>query len=155
MEWDKRSLGFLAVVVAIIGGISMMQLQIGQMKARDAQRKADVELVARAVDAYFVDHDEYPRGADGLILACGGKVPRACEWGGENLEDEHGTVYLRKFPVEPHSQLGRKYVYEVNETGQKYRIYVALEYTRDPAYKSDLTVMCGENIQCNWYVSND
>ena len=154
LEWDKKSLGFVAGVVVLIVLVSSFQLRIGQMKARDAQRKADVELVGRALDAYFIEHDDYPAAAGGKILACGGKAMKTCEWGGENLGDAEGTIYLNKLPVDPMSYSGRTYVYAVNDTRQKYRIYVALEYQNDPAIKSDLTSRCSENVQCNWYVGN-
>lgn len=144
----------MAGVVLLIWAVSAVQLRQGQMKARDAQRKADVELVARALSAYFEEYDQYPASRDGKIVSCGGKSRTVCEWGGENLDDGQGTVYLKKLPVDPLSNLGYGYVYEVNETGQKFRLYVALEWRGDPAYKNNLTVGCGPNVQCRWYAGN-
>ena len=144
----------MAAVAAVVVGVSVVQLGQGQMKARDAQRKADVELVGRALAAYFVEHDQYPPGSNGLIVSCGGRAIETCGWGGENLGDGEGTVYLRKLPVDPLADRGATYVYEVNETRQKFRLYVALEWRRDPAYKNNLTAECGSNVQCNWYVES-
>jgi len=143
----------VAVLVAILA-ISQIQLRIGQIKARDAQRKADVELVGRAIDDYHRDHDKFPLAKDGQIVACGDLADLACTWGGGPLRDAEGVVYLKALPTDPLAAQGRKYVYEVDAKLQHYRIYVALEYRRDVAWKDNLTTSCSNSIQCNWYVGN-
>ncbi len=123
------------------------------MKTRDAQRKADVELVGRAVDAYYDDYEVYPASSVlGEIISCGRSGSEACEWGEGKIVDLDEVMYLSKLPIDPFAYKGYKYVYEVPESRQSYRIYIALEYKSDPAYKIDLTAKCGEKIQCNWYV---
>lgn len=140
-SWKKHELVFVGVVLLMILGISQIQLRVGQMKTRDAQRKADVELVARALDKFYGDHQEFPAASDGKIVTCGDILDLACEWGEGWIRDQKGNVYLNKLPKDPLADTGRTYIYEVDALLQKYRIYVTLEN-------------CRNNVQCNWYVGN-
>lgn len=155
INWKKNEIGFVVGVVFLILGVSLFQLRISMMKTRDAQRKADVELVARAMEAYFSDYKEYPTASEnGEIVACGREGLEVCVWGQGKVVDRDEVVYLNKLPIEPLVQKGYKYVYWVDEDRQNFKIYVSLEYRSDPAFKNNLTVMCGEKIQCRWYVGN-
>jgi|SRR3989344_7999687 len=146
LDWQKGEVVFVAGALAVVLGISVVQVRIGEMKTRDAQRKADVNLVARALTNYFGDHGVYPVADGGKIAACGFEGEEACEWGGGPVIDVDGVVYLQKIPVEPFSKKGWKYVYESD--GKKFKIYARLEYGKN----SDLTTGCGSHVQCNWYV---
>ena len=130
-----------------IFGVSFSQLKISQMKTRDAQRKADVELVGRALDAFFADYKIYPEAsAEGKIKSCGYMAVQECLWGEGPLIDAHNVTYLKKLPVDPQSYKNKKYIYSTNADRTKYKICITLEYTGDKDYKKD--------IQCNWYVHN-
>ncbi len=153
-EWQKSQLVFVGCVLAAILVVSQIQLRVGQMKTRDAQRKADAEIVGRALDRYYQDHEAYPAASQGLIVACGDLVDVACNWGGDGIRDAEGVVYLKALPTDPLASQGRKYVYTLDSTGKKYRVNVALEYRQDVDWKTNLTTKCGESIQCNWYVGN-
>lgn len=142
-----------AILTGIIG-ISFYQLQIGGMKARDAQRKADVELVARALERYFYDYQVYPSSLDGKIVACGRQGQEACEWGGGPLVDKDDVVYLKNIPADPRTREGWSYKYVPDEEKQNFRIYIGLEYRGDSSYRNNLTETCGNNVQCKWYVEN-
>ena len=116
------------------------------MKTRDAQRKADVELVGRALDAFFADYKIYPLGsAQGEIKSCGYMAAQTCPWGEGPMIDIHNVTYLKKFPVDPQAYKNIKYIYTTNSERTKYKICITLEYTGDKDYKKD--------IQCNWYVN--
>jgi hypothetical protein len=153
-DWVKKDV--LAVIVILMGivGISFYQLQIGGMKARDAQRKADVELVARALEKYFYDYQIYPTANDGKIVACGKQGLGACDWGTGPIVDRDNVVYLKDIPIDPKTWDGWSYEYVPDKGGQNFRIYVGLEYRSDQAFRKDLTVKCGNNVQCSWYVEN-
>lgn len=154
-EWKKGELAFFLGVVAVILGISFFQLKTGAMKTRDAQRKADVELVARALVRYRGDYGVVPPASDsGKIASCGREGKEVCEWDSGEIVDADNVTYLKKLPQEPLSSEGRKYMYVPGEDKTDFRIYVALEYKRDPAWKNNLTVQCGQNVECNWYVEN-
>lgn len=155
LKWEKKEAVFVVGVLVVLFGISFAQLKIGEMKTRDAQRKADVELVGRALDAYKKDFEVLPAATeDGKIVACGRDGMEICEWGGGPLIDAEEVVYLRKLPTEPAAYKEWKYVYTVSPDRKRYRIYIALEYKRDAAYKKGLTVACGSDVQCSWYVEN-
>src|SRR3989344_2155245 len=153
LTWKKQEVVFVAIVLAATGGISFYQIKIGEMKTRDAQRKADAELVNRALRRYFDDYQVYPPEAtgSGRILSCGFQGSEACEWGSGPLVDYYGVAYLAKLPRDPRGDEGYKYVYRVDRDRQHFRVSVALEYRRDAAYKQ-LTEECGGRVQCSWYV---
>lgn len=153
-SWKKNEIIFVGAVLVLILGVSQIQLKVGQMKTRDAQRKSDVELVGRALDKYYDDHQVFPPAKDGKIVTCGGVVDLACDWGNGLIRDLKGTMYLNKLPKDPLADKGRTYIYVVDNTRQQYRIYVSLEYRQDPGWKSNLTTQCAQGLQCNWYVGN-
>ncbi|MDO8488075.1 MAG: hypothetical protein Q7S31_02040 [bacterium] len=153
-NWKKQELIFVLSVLVVILGISQLQLRVGQMKARDAQRKADVELVGRALWNYYEVYEQFPAARDGQIVMCGDILDLACGWGKDSLKDEEGIVYLRMLPQDPLISKGWQYVYEASPDGKGFRISVALEYRQDPAYKTNLTTSCSVGLQCNWYVGN-
>lgn len=154
LSWKKSDVLVVGAILVGIFGISFYQLQIGGMKARDAQRKADVELVARALNRYFYDYQVFPSASEGKIVACGRQGQEACEWGAGPLVDKDNVIYLKDLPVDPRSWDSWSYEYVPDEERQNFRIYIGLEYQRDPSYKKDLTVICGNKVQCRWYVEN-
>lgn len=153
-SWKKSEIIFVGAVLVAILVVSQIQLKVGQMKTRDAQRKADAELVGRALGSYYAVYKQFPPASDGKILSCGDIVDLVCDWGKDLIRDLKGAVYLNKIPADPLADQGRSYLYVVDDTRQKYRIYVSLEYRRDAAWKSNLTTQCGQELQCNWYVGN-
>lgn len=152
--WKKHELIFVAAVLLVVWIISAFQIRIGQMKTRDAQRKADTGLVASALRQYLGDHQVLPPAEAGLMVSCGSWAAFPCDWGGGPVADAEGVTYLKKIPKDPLTSQGRTYVYEVDATRQHFRIYAVLEYQRDPDSTSNLTTSCGGDLQCNWYVGN-
>lgn len=140
-SWKKHELIFVGAVLVSILVISQIQLRVGQMKTRDAQRKADVELVGRALNEYYIAHKEFPPSLDGKILSCGDVVDLVCDWGKDAIRDLKGEIYLKKLPTDPLANQGHRYVYETDAKRQKYKIYVTLEN-------------CRGDVQCKWYVQN-
>jgi len=146
-DWRKDEVWLVGVVFGLIVGISFFQLRVGQMKTRDAQRKSDVELVARALRAFNEDHKYLPSATgSGEIRSCGRSGSLACDWGSGKIVDEQNVVYMEKLPIDPFSFKGWRYVYD-----QK-RIYVTLENESDKGIRKGLTTWCGNGLQCNWYV---
>ncbi len=142
LDWAKSEIAFVAAVLLVLGSVSFLQLRVGQEKTRDAQRHADLELVARSLDAYLGDHKILPpASSDGKIMACGNVGDKPCDWNGGPLVDSEGVVYINKLPIDPFSSKGWKYVYTVSENRLNYKIITQLEY-------------CANHVQCNWYVAN-
>lgn len=63
----------LLVVIAILGllaAITLVSLNNARSKARDARRLLELSQVRKAVEAYYIAHDEYPNVKD-PVLATG------------------------------------------------------------------------------------
>lgn len=146
LEWEKGEIIFVVVILAVIVVISGVQLRTGEMKSRDVQRKADVEVVGRALSVYLEDHKILPATDSGRIVACGYLGGEVCEWGGGPMIDADGVSYLKKLPGDPWSNKGWKYIYSTNAERTRYKICISLEYKADKEFKND--------IQCNWYAHN-
>ncbi len=153
-DWTKNEIVFVGAVLVAIVVISTNQLLTSQMRTRDAQRRADTELVARAIGAYFEDYKTLPLSENGKIVACGDKGLSICEWGQGQIVDKDNVTYLKKLPEDPWKYKGYKYVYEVDEKNQTFRVYAFLENLSDKTRKAHLTVQCGNNVQCSWYAPN-
>jgi hypothetical protein len=152
--WKRSELIFVTMVLLVLFSVSFFQLRIGEMKTRDAQRKADVELVARALNAYYSDHGQYPASQNGKIVACGKELAEECEWGLDSITDAENITYIKSLPNDPFSGQGRSYKYLLDDM-DNFKIYVSLERSNDPDLKKDLTIGCGINVQCNWYATSN
>lgn len=154
--FGKSEVAFIAGLLVLVGGVSFGQLRLGEVKTRDVQRKADLNLVSKAIVDYLGDHKTFPAATEmGEIVACGANAKDPCLWGGEKeMTDSDGVVYLRNMPVDPQAHAGRRYVYKVDAVKGKYRLYAALENSRDVEIQKNLTTECGERVQCNWYAGN-
>ena len=111
-----RKCGFtlveLLIVIAIIGiltAITSGQFVNAQKKARDAQRKADLGSVQRALEMYFADNNQFPE-ADAIV------------WGTDFSTDE--TAYMKLLPEDPS---GTDYCYAVSGDGMSYGLFSVLE----------------------------
>jgi hypothetical protein len=154
-NWNVSKLLFTGGVILVIFLVSLFQLRIGEMKTRDAQRKADARLVYDALGSFYNDFHYYPASTDdGKIIQCKEQGLETCEWGEGPIVDAKNVSYLNKIPRDPKTNQGSKYVYEVSPDRKSARIYATLEYKRDPEIKNHLTKECGLNVQCNWYVGN-
>jgi hypothetical protein len=150
-DFEKKEVLFLSIVMLIIFVVSFTQMRIGQAKTRDAQRRGDLELVSRALNAYLKDTNTLPKASpDGKIISCGRKALEECAWGESDLIDAYNVAYLKKIPTDPQTYKGLKYVYVPDLVNNKYKIYTALERNHGP----NLTIACGTNVQCNYYVQN-
>ncbi|MFH1575783.1 MAG: type II secretion system protein [Candidatus Nealsonbacteria bacterium] len=86
----------LLVVIAIIGLLSsvvLVSMQSTRGKARDARRKSDLRQIVSAIELYYVDHEHYPKEADGA----NGKVGE-----GAGLD----AMLAPYMPVAPYDPLG-------------------------------------------------
>lgn len=154
LDWKKSEMVFVVGVILLIVAISYSQVKLGEMKTRDAQRKSDVEMVARGLRKYMADYHFLPREAtgSGKIVACGYMGTEVCEWGFGPVTDADGVAYINKLPEDPMSAKGYNYMYKPSADGSSFRLYIGLENRSDKAYRSNLTEMCGNNVQCSWYV---
>lgn len=103
----------LLIVVAFLAVMTVLLLvylnpgaQLG--KARDARRKSDLSKLKNVLEDYYNDKKCYPSGLEKLVV------------------DE----YIDNLPVDPSTK--QSYAYS-KEGCDKYRIYVKLDYEKDPA----------------------
>ncbi len=128
-------------ILAILASVGFGQYRTSQQKGRDAQRKADLANIARALEMYYNDHQAYPSSQD-----CGGSetgkivVNRDCpasarvlNWGDAfeiNGANNEIVVYMKQLPRDPRSH--NHYCYQAD--GSYFRLYAILENSRDRDY---------------------
>jgi len=116
----------LLVVMAILGILATVgfgQYRTSQVKARDAQRKADLGNVTRAVEMYYNDHEAYPPSVDTGIIEVDGV---GLDWGTEF--STNNAIYMKVLPKDPSSD--GQYCY--NGDGSYFYLFAALENDQDP-----------------------
>lgn len=124
-------------ILAILSTVGFGQYRTSQKKARDAQRKADLSHIARALEMYYSDHKSYPLGE-------GGKIG-TLNWG-DSFEDEN-SIYMKKLPEDPADN--REYCYQ-SDDGSYFEIFATLENERDLDYQKD----CCSGDSCQCYICN-
>ncbi len=156
----NRESGFslmeLMIVVAImliLAGIGFSNYVFSIQKSRDATRKNDLSVMAKAIESFANDFSIYPTSDNGELVACdyNNSGLRACSWGqpmaayvGNQL-----VTYVSKLPTDPEGD--QAYYYESTD-GSSYNLYAALENDQDPSYQADLEIVCG-NAACNYQLS--
>ena len=133
----KNNKGFtlieLLVVMAILGILSSVafgQYRNSQKKARDAQRKSDLDNTARALEMYYNDNKAYPLVSDGKIVVDGGEI----DWTNsfqKNI-DTQTIVYMKRLPRDPEGSFS--YCYYAPIDGSSYALYAKLENDNDNDY---------------------
>lgn len=129
----------LLIAIAIIGvlasSVIMIMNPVAQFaKARDAQRKNDLEQIRNALDTYYNDYNKYP--SDGGV----GKID-GINWGDEWLS------YMAKLPKDPSSS--QNYRYESPVDGSSYRLYAKLERCSDSQSLPGVDCLRPENYSIN------
>jgi type II secretion system protein G len=123
----------LLVAMVIIGILSVMGISnfmSSQMKARDAQRKSDLQNLSKSLEMYYNDKGAYPLADNGKVLGI--------EWGSDqgftDTSVTGGAVYMVKMPKDPS---GGSYYYVSETDGTGYRLYALLENTKDSSVVKD------------------
>ncbi|MDD5481531.1 MAG: prepilin-type N-terminal cleavage/methylation domain-containing protein [Candidatus Shapirobacteria bacterium] len=127
----------LLVVMTIIGvlaGLIVPNYMLARQRARDAQRKSDLEQIQKALELYKMDQNPvaYPAALalNGEDSDCG----KCLSTSGPNLscpDDEE--VYMKEIPCDPQNNDPYIYVYqrEVDDS-LKYTLTACLENKSDP-----------------------
>jgi type II secretion system protein G len=148
----NKKIGFtlveILVAIAIIGILATVLLANFQgirARARDAQRKRDLNEVRTALRLYYNDNQAYPNNnASGQINE--GCSTNPCSWGSGVLED-----YMEQLPNDPLS--GQEYFYVRNNAGDSFDLYACLENTAGENIVTCPVAMqptstCGGESQC-------
>lgn len=131
----------ILVVVSIIGllfALSYVSV-IGQMKkARDGERKMDLDVMKKALEEYYDSVGCFP---DSLI--CGQDLI----FGEENI--------MKNIPCDPSSGQSYRYVTDENECKNQFQIYTKLEVPSDNSIETSGCLFgCGPDCAYNYGVSS-
>lgn len=149
----------LLVVITIIGilaTIGLVAFQSSQMRARDAQRKSDLEQISKSLELFYSDYGKYPPSSGGQIQACpyspSNGTGTSCAWGSGSFTDGK-TTYFQVLPRDPASNL-RYYYRTVSNTSnnQAYQLFAYLENSQDSSIIST-SYSCG-TYNCNFSITS-
>lgn len=133
-------------ILAILSTLGMANFQSTRIKARDISRKADLQTIAKSLEAYVNDHHTYPLSTGNGEILCGSST---CSWGSP-FTDDNGTIYATELPDD---ETAANYYYSSN--GTSYTIYAKLENNNDSALDSTITQTCGSSeLVCNYQIKS-
>jgi len=121
-----QNLGFtlieLLVVISIIGilaALIMVNFNAARERARDTQRKSDLDQIKKALRMYYNDNNQYPTGP--------------LRWGSSFQSADGNMVYMKVLPHDPNwKQAGDlDYNYAQAESGQDFCLWAGLENKSD------------------------
>jgi type II secretion system protein G len=147
------------VIIGILATLSIGSFQTSQQKARDAERKNDLQQIGSSLEAYYNDKHQYPEHSiNHKIQGCPNvsdpEDPIECDWG-DPLVDTKGTTYMVEIPSDPRDE----YTYYYQSDGTAFQIYARLENDLDAAVPqltgepANYSVSCGE-FDCNYGISS-
>lgn len=142
---DAFSLIELLVVISIIGivmALSLFGISSSRETARDANRKADLELIRSGLELYKADCNDYPAGITGGSALVGDGTPSTCL---------STNTYISSVPKDP-LDTARLYRYS-RLTTTTYEVCAALEKGTGSVTCAGYT-NCGTGISCNYKVAN-
>ncbi|MFH1601377.1 MAG: prepilin-type N-terminal cleavage/methylation domain-containing protein [Candidatus Shapirobacteria bacterium] len=125
-------------IMAILASIAFGQYRNSQKKARDAQRKADLDNIARALEMYYSDHGSYPLNYEGLISVDGETGVGWTESFQADVGDDQTVVYMKRLPKDPQTD----YSYCYFGDSDSFTLYAKLENDNDSNY-------CASGYTCN------
>ena len=124
------------VIIGILATLSIGSFQSSQQKARDAERKSDLQQIANSLEAYYSDHRQYPEHSmNNKILGCVAEAE--CDWG--TAFSDGNTTYMIELPADPKDSQ-YNYYYLSDSDGSFYQLYARLENEHD----SEVPVVGGE-----------
>lgn len=146
-------------ILGIISSIGFASFTLAVKKARDAERKSDLQQVSKALEAYYSDFGVYPAAQSDRIAGCGNGIPddgidgdQTCSWGAPFSLDG-GKVYMKTLPLE--SRDGYFYVYVTSSDQTKFQLFARIETDVDPDIDLDITALCSqEGQECNYGIAS-
>ena len=128
-----RNRGFtlieLLVVISVIGilaALIMVNFNAARERARDVERKSDLDQVKKALRLYYNDTNTYPDNNGTKIRACSGPVVDF-DWGDQFVCSD--MVYMKLLPTDPDP--GASYSYNQAASGQDFCLWATLENKSD------------------------
>ncbi|MBP8590880.1 prepilin-type N-terminal cleavage/methylation domain-containing protein [Candidatus Shapirobacteria bacterium] len=132
------------VIIGLLAGLILPNYMSARERARDAQRKSDLEQIQKALELYKMDQSSpaYPLGGDPF-------QPVACN---ASWQSADGTIYMPKFPCDPQTgSLGWRYVLVIPRAAGDsltYKLVACLENKSDPdaVTEGQLGVDCPNDV---------
>ncbi len=157
---DKKQLGFtlmeILIAIAIMGllaGIGFRTFRNSQIKSRDARRKGNLSQVARALELFQHDKEEFPGDdlAGQMEAEDSAGNPVLFPWGDAFYDpDDPLHIYMSELPED--SRTG--YYYEAVGPGDGYRLYTRLENLEDGSISGPYaSTDCGGE-DCNYVLTS-
>jgi prepilin-type N-terminal cleavage/methylation domain-containing protein len=146
-------------IIAVLVTLAILSYRTIQMRGRDAQRKANLNQLSKALEVFYADHGFYPSwDGNGHMQSCPYTTFGTCVWGSSQFNDS-STIYFALLPKDPISTQYYYYRNVTNSSGQKYQIFAALENPKDPncltssCDSNPIGVSCGTKT-CNFAVTS-
>jgi len=112
----------LLVVISIIGllaALIVVNFNAARERARDVQRKSDLDQTKKALRMYYNDNNIYP--VDGVLV-----------WGSPFQSTDGNMVYMKLLPQDPANQgAAPTYQYTQTSEGQDFCLWATLENKSD------------------------
>lgn len=162
--FNRQEITIIVFVLAVISVLSYFNIRVAQRRARDFQRRDDVNRVAQFLFEFHEEHGAYPPAShEGKIIACGEAVGKEidigsggslferlktnfspCEWGWDSFfNTEH------KVPSDPANSQGVAYRYIA--TPDHFQILTSLEGRDEDEFNAAIerrNILCGGHV-CN------
>ena len=147
----------LLVVIAVIGllaALIVVNFNAARERARDVQRKSDLDQVKKALRMYYNDNNLYPEtGSGNKIRACGNPASTTFEWLSQFVCGS--MIYMKYLPQDPVNKgIEPIYQYIQNAEGQDFCLWATLENKSDgdiansQAKCSNCTVEVSDYVVC-------
>ena len=129
---NNKKTGFtlieLLVVISIMGILTIISVSSfvnAQIKARDSQRKSDLDGLSKALMMYYGDNGFFPDLTSDEIF------------GNEDvgLTGTDAIIYMRKTPLDPRNSSPYDYVYKTDGTFREFNLFANLENKSDSQCK--------------------
>ncbi len=157
----SKNLGFtlieLLVVISVIGllaALIMVNFNAARERARDVQRKSDLDQTKKALRMYYNDKNLYPETSAAGDKICGCDDPCATfEWGTMAFACG-GMTYMKILPQDPnYKEAGDlSYSYNQSDSGQDFCLWATLENKSDGDILRSQTRCSGCAVGQNDYV---
>lgn len=136
---NKKKLGFTLVellvvisIISILTIISVSSFRTAQIKARDAERKANLDAVSKSLMLYYNDNNKFPD-----LFPFGNSVT--------GFVGSDGTIYMRETPLDPISKNDYIYKYQPSTDLKQFAIFANLENKEDSQCQTELYNVGGKN----------
>ena len=147
----------LLVVISVIGllaALIMVNFNAARERARDVQRKSDLDQIKKALRMYYNDSGLYPdTGLNNNIKACGNPTTTTFGWGTTAFSCST-MIYMKLLPHDPSwKEVGDPdYNYNQNPSGQDFCLWAALENSSDGDLANSQTRCLGCGLADENYV---